>query len=503
MALKVPIRAIPPAQIQAWVDTEAGALVRLQHPNIVPVHEAGIVDGFPYVATQLVEGLPISKHVQAAPPSLKQAIDWMVQLTEAVHWAHTQGVVHRDLKPLNVVMTQEGKPVVIDFGVSSLVTAYQPEWRSDASGTYPFMAPEQARRSPDADHRVDVFGLGAILKFLLVGKSPYEQRGSAGGAVQAAREGKVVFVDEKAGPVMRRALSRIANRALDPEPANRYQSAREMAVALRRVGARRTVFLSAAGGLVLVALVILTFSLFGRSPTAGPQAEAIAGEAAASLEVFFQRRMQADPYRALVADDVPLRTGDRIRIHGEFSEPLFGYVIGLSSGGDARRLYPAGAVQADPVSEIRVPAAGEEGLALDARAGTQTIILFGRRQPFKDIDLLVSRLGTLGSPPELLGPVLLEGDESGVSFAQRREERLLAQTRVTVKKGNLDLLLGRIAEGAVVVRVVAFPVMSLEGRQAETIKRALRRRLPGAQEKLRESAAGRGAPLPRQPRDSR
>ncbi|MHC4591408.1 MAG: serine/threonine protein kinase, partial [Planctomycetota bacterium] len=122
VALKVPTSHIPPSHIQAWIETESGALVKLEHPNIVHVLDAGLIGGLPYVATPLVEGLTMHEHVQANPPSPRQIVSWMMQLPDALHSAHSRGIVHRDVKPRNVMITVEGKPMLIDFGVASLIS---------------------------------------------------------------------------------------------------------------------------------------------------------------------------------------------------------------------------------------------------------------------------------------------------------------------------------------------------------------------------------------------
>ncbi|MGB2823782.1 MAG: serine/threonine-protein kinase, partial [Phycisphaerae bacterium] len=181
VALKIPRRAVPPSRVESWIQEEAGPLGKLDHPNIVRVVDAGAVDGVPFVATRLIEGLPLSSHALRARPSERQVLDWMIQLADALDYAHRSGVVHRDLKPANVVIAADGRPLIIDFGLSSLISAYQPTHASDTSGTPAFMAPEQARPGAEIDHRVDIFALGGVLKCLLDGAGPY-------GAGQVSRQ---------------------------------------------------------------------------------------------------------------------------------------------------------------------------------------------------------------------------------------------------------------------------------------------------------------------------
>ena len=504
VALKVPTRPLPAERIDEWVQTEAGALVKVQHENIVPVLEAGQVGSYPYVATALVEGLPLHEHVRANPPPLRRAARWVLQLAEALQAAHTLGIVHRDLKPLNVIVTPEGRPVLIDFGVASLVTAYQHEQRRDGSGTFPFMAPEQARGAPEADHRVDVFGLGAILKYLLVGRGPYERHSSADSAYRAAREGRVVPITNVGGSALRRRLCRIANRALDPDPAGRYQTAAQMATALRRALSGPRWLMAAGAAALLAALAAGGVVLRGGdadSPPEGavaPAAEvAPAAAVAPAFAVLFQHQGRPGPFRTLEADLLPLLTGDRIRVNVALPEPLYAYVIGLSADGKARRLYPPPGERPGPVQELHLPAEPLRGFELEPPGGTQTLILLAAREPFREIDALISRLEKAGAAPRLVGSVLLEGDGTEVHFIQGRDRRLGAG-KVTVDTRYLDVLLKRMKDGAVLVRAVAFPVYNREDVRAG-IERAARQRTDAAQGGARRFAPTRPGRRDRRP----
>ena len=460
VALKVPLERIAPEHVQEWIQTEAGSLVKLEHPNIVRVLDAGVIDGLPYVATPLVDGLTMREHVQANPPSLRQILDWMIQLADALHSAHSRGIVHRDVKPRNVVITTQGKPMLIDFGVASLVTPYQPEARHDGTGTYVFMAPEQGLGDPGADHRVDVFGLGGVLKFLLVGEGPY---GGTGSTLEALIEGNVALIEDEGGPAMRRALCRIANRALDADPAKRYQSARQMARALRRVRARRPL-LALAGGVVLIVVAALALYgpggiLEGTETPGEAAAKASAGPRAirANLEIHFQRKGDVGLYRILTADDLPLRSGDRIQIHASFGEPLWAYVIAVSSAGGARVVYPKGRMDHGPVSEVHVPADRDEWFEISPPGGTETILLLARRQPLADSKAFSEKLLALGPAPSIDGAGLYVASQAGARLLPGGLVRQLGEKPVTVEKGFLDLLYKGVPEQWEVVRVLAFP----------------------------------------------
>ncbi len=443
VALKVAHRPLGQREAETWLDIEAGALVELDHPNIVRVADAGRVGDFPYVATELVEGLPLHEHVRLNPPSLREILDWMVQLAEAVHAAHSRGIVHRDLKPTNVIVTPDGRLLIVDFGVASMVTPYQPEPRRGRSGTPDYVAPEQARGDPEADHRVDIFGLGAILKLLLVEEGPYH---GAENPLSAAMSGDVKPIAEASGPALRRALSRIANCALDPDPGKRYQSAREMAVTLRRLRSRGALMLA------LAAVVLLAIGVAALLAAAGrPEEQPVQ----ARLEIHFQRKGQVGSHQVLTPDALPLRDGDRIQIHAELDRPLIPYVIAVSAQ-EAQLLYPAPGVDAGRVTEVQVPAGDDQWLPLVPPGGTETILLLAREEPLPDPESFVGELFALGPPPALDGDGLYVVDGSNCRLLEVGRDRPLGAKAVTVEKGFLTELAKQVPQEWQVVRAVAF-----------------------------------------------
>ncbi|MFO7957793.1 MAG: serine/threonine-protein kinase [Candidatus Brocadiia bacterium] len=432
VALKVPVRPLPPEQIQRWVDTEAGALLKLNHPNVVQVVDAGRVGRYPYVATELVDALPMNEYVRANPPSERQAVDWMLALTDAVQAAHTRGIVHRDLKPLNVLITREGKPLLIDFGLASMVTAYQTEPRRDASGTYPFMAPEQARGEAQADHRVDVFALGALLKYLLVGTGPYSDTEHP---VRAAREGEVVHL-EPSGTPLRRRLCGIANRALSPDPRERYQTVKELHDALRKVKGRHWKWLALSGALVAAAVVGLWLV---RGGMGGPV------DVEANLNVEIQRGGQGARFRPLRVDLLPVRPTDRIRVSAHFSEPLYAYVAAAGPDG-VRLLYPAHSGRQEPVTDIRLPDVGGLGLAPPQEGGTRTVILLGCATPVPDPGLVAGQLDALGRAPRIRGVGLFLSDGLRETMQSSGLGRLVTRREATVDPGLLRSLAEQVPQ---------------------------------------------------------
>ena len=447
VALKVPSQPLSPDEVQRWLEVEAGSLVKLVHPNIVRVADAGRIGSLPYVATALVDGLPLNERVRTDPPTLRRVLDWMIALADALGAAHARGIVHRDLKPLNVIITPDARPLLIDFGLASLVTAYHNEPRHDASGSYPFMAPEQARGDPEADLRVDVFGLGGILKYLLVGRGPYH---GAEGGPQAASEGQVQFIETARMHGLRRRLARVANRAIDPSPARRYQNMREMARALSLIRFQRGLLVAACGAAALASLAMGVFvALGGLKPK----------PVEATMEVRLQRGDQVGSFQMLTADSLPLGPGDRIQVRVGFSEPLVPYLIVASPEAGATVLYPPDRQAAQRVSELQFPQ-GEEWYDLPAAGETRTVLLLASREPVKDLPAV---LAGMGSAPTIGTPSLLQLDEKGLQVVPSTRARLVGQGG-EMHEGFLSVFAQQGFGRWAVVRAVAFPYWGEEQR---------------------------------------
>ena len=477
VALKVARSPVPDKQAQAWTQAEAEPLLKLDHPNIVRVVDAGCVNGAPYIATQLVKGLPLSAHVKSNPPSVRQVLDWMIQLVGAVAHAHEHGIIHRDLKPSNIIVTPQGQPRIIDLGISSLIDPYQPEHKPRSSGTVFFMPPEQAGGDPQADHRIDVFALGGILKLLLSATGPYgpfEQANQAfeeiltGGSSEDLRQRlrthmseNIEFMAEDGGPTMNRALARIANRALSVDPEKRFPNAREMLRALGGLRNRRR-FLAAGAAAVLVAIVIATTAFLGDNPQ--PSAPT------ASLEVHFQRAAQKGSYQMLAADLLPLKTGDKVQIHIKFSEPMSACLLAVDPDGTASILHPASGASSEPTEEIAIPGKRNEWLKLVDPGGIETVVLLARREAITDLEKLKNQVQALSPAPAMDRPGLLIANGSGVHFIESKikAQRPFDEKPVTVEKGFLAALAEMQGSEWIVVRAVSFPYTSETNRSPAT-----------------------------------
>jgi serine/threonine protein kinase/WD40 repeat protein len=240
---------------------EAAAAARLTHPNIVAIHDAGIVDGQPYFSMTLIEGSNFADVVRSGPLPARRAARYLARVAEAVHYAHTHGVLHRDLKPSNVLLDAHDEPHVTDFGLAKSFAPGRPDFRSQDSpvpsaeaatrsashptlnvqltmtgqvlGSPAYMAPEQAiGRSRDLGPAADVYGLGAILYELLAGRPPF-----VGETPQTIIE-QVKHIDpiplRRLQPGVPADIETVCLKCLEKEPRRRYATAQELADELNR-----------------------------------------------------------------------------------------------------------------------------------------------------------------------------------------------------------------------------------------------------------------------------
>ena len=221
---------------------EARAVARLSHPNILEIHDVGHDNDVHYAVTELLEGESLRERLGRGRLPVRKAVSTADAIARGLGAAHTQGVVHRDVKPENVLLTSDGRVKVLDFGIASL---HEPEVQAagpDASevstitaagsllGTIGYMAPEQVRGEA-ADARSDVFALGCVLYEMLTGERSFRR-------ATPAETLAAVLHDEPPPPTtltpdIPAGIGRVVMRCLEKEPGERFQSAADVAFALR------------------------------------------------------------------------------------------------------------------------------------------------------------------------------------------------------------------------------------------------------------------------------
>ena len=302
---------------------EARAISALNHPNICTVYEFGEIEGRPYIAMEFVEGRPLSMEIPTNGMSLEQVERYGMQLADALGHAHSRGIIHRDLKAANVIVTPQGRMKVLDFGISRRLepgkggdgtTQFDKSWESQHTftGTLPYVAPE-VLRGEEGDPRSDIWSLGVLLYEMAAGRRPF--RGNTAFELSAAilRE-RAPLITPPLPPI----LQSVIDRCLDKDPGLRYQSAGEVRAALEAAttGSRSYEYLSVLAkrdgeaqahttrNILLMALALLLaggfgYWLYGRS-VAKPKKVMVG--AIQSIAVLPLENLSGDPAQQYFAD---------------------------------------------------------------------------------------------------------------------------------------------------------------------------------------------------------
>ncbi|HRW55420.1 MAG TPA: serine/threonine-protein kinase [Phycisphaerae bacterium] len=223
---------------------ESGVLARLQHPGIARIIEAGLHDAggltLPYIAMELAqEAMPITSYLREQKLPLRGVLELFIRVCDAIQYGHRRGVIHRDLKPDNVLVDTEGNPKVIDFGVARAIERDDSDstFRTEAGqlvGTLPYMSPEQVGGAqPDLDVRTDVYALGVLLFESLTGRLPYELNSSIADTIQTIQS-REAAKPSSLDPSIPSDLDTIIGKALRKEREQRYDAVSDFSADLQR-----------------------------------------------------------------------------------------------------------------------------------------------------------------------------------------------------------------------------------------------------------------------------
>ncbi|MCU0290604.1 MAG: tetratricopeptide repeat-containing serine/threonine-protein kinase [Thermoanaerobaculaceae bacterium] len=321
VALKVlPAASLGDEAARARLVREARVASKLNHPNVCTIHEVGEADGQTYIAMELVEGESLAARLGGRALPAEQVVRYGLQLADALAHAHERGVVHRDFKSGNVVITPEGRAKVLDFGLARQVSDAELAEASTMAqdtltgpgkltGTLAYMAPEQLRGQP-ADARSDIWALGVTLHEMATGTRPFQ--GTTGFELSSAILSQP---PPPLPPTVPPALQAVIERCLDKEPGRRYQRGSEVRAALEAVASGSGVLASSAIrpraarrrwqvlAVSAVALLVVVAGLEiagvrGRLLGSGARAEA------ASLAVLPLENLTGDPEQEYLADGI-------------------------------------------------------------------------------------------------------------------------------------------------------------------------------------------------------
>jgi serine/threonine protein kinase len=381
VVLKLYHRASSPTE-QETVLSEGQALTRVRSPYVVRCYGVERQDGVPALVMEYIPGRNLREQQSVRPLDIAQSLELTKQLAEGLAAVHACGLLHRDLKPENVLIGEDGRPRLVDFGLAAPVASAD---LARISGTLPYMAPEQARgESERIDARTDVFGLGAVLYELLTGRPPYEGA-STEELYRAACAGDVV-PPRQFNRRVSRDVNDLCQRCLAKDPTQRFASAAELSVALsqlqRRSWRRPRVWAS-----LLVALVALLCGAALWQPwRVWFQSAPIAG----NLDVFVSEPQNPARESLWLKDPgaLPLRAGDEVRIVAKLNRPAYLYVLWLDASGKAVPLYPW--IDGDwrrrreerPVADLKLPVKAGQAYRIDpGPPGLEVVLLLASDSP--------------------------------------------------------------------------------------------------------------------------
>src|SRR3954454_18186747 len=230
-------------------EQEASAASNLNHPNILTIHEVGTDDGRHYIATEYIDGVTLRRKMATAQLQIPEILDIAVQVASALEEAHAAGIVHRDIKPDNIMVRRNGYVKVLDFGLAKLTetvdrspadgeAATRVLVQTDAGivmGTSHYMSPEQARGKP-VDARSDIWSLGVVIYEMIAGRTPFEGETSTDVIVAITQQEPPPLA--RFAPNVPAELDWIVMKALRKDREERYQTIKELLTDLRRLKQR-------------------------------------------------------------------------------------------------------------------------------------------------------------------------------------------------------------------------------------------------------------------------
>ncbi|HSA95254.1 MAG TPA: serine/threonine-protein kinase, partial [Acidobacteriota bacterium] len=232
----VALKFLPP---EAMVDSEtkdrfvreAQAAASLDHPSICTIHEIDEADGKPFISMAYIEGQSLRESIRTGPLPEDDSLEIAIQVADGLEEAHKKGIIHRDIKPANVMITPKGRIKIMDFGLAK-VSGSRTTREGVVMGTLAYMPPEQARGEP-ADHRSDIWSLGAVIYEMITGSLPFPGDKDAI-IVNGIQNAEVVPLSVRR-PGTSPEIEHIIKRALAKSPGERYQGAGEMKADMERV----------------------------------------------------------------------------------------------------------------------------------------------------------------------------------------------------------------------------------------------------------------------------
>lgn len=215
------------AELRRRFHDESQAVAMLSHPNIVSVYDVSRSSELEYIVMELIDGITLKQYMQQKGNKLnwREALHFITQIVKALGHAHSRGIIHRDIKPHNIMVLRDGSVKVADFGIARLVSGGHSTLTQEALGSVHYISPEQARGS-HIDARSDLYSAGVVLYEMITGRLPFEGDTPVSVAIQHINS--IPLSPRELDPEIPEALESITMKAMAPNPDNRYANADEM-----------------------------------------------------------------------------------------------------------------------------------------------------------------------------------------------------------------------------------------------------------------------------------
>ena len=393
---------------------EGKLLAKLDHPGLARIYDLDFHEELPFLAMEYVRGPNLRQYAADVKVTSQKAASIVAEVGRALSVVHRHGIVHQDIKPQNILIDENNRPRLIDFGMARLRHAWDDSGEATTGGTPAFMAPEQARNDETAiGPRSDVFALGGVLYFLLTGQAPF--RGE--NVLETLERAKRCEFDRAAldRPGIPRWLREIGLKAMAAKPGDRYGRVDEMSEQLERyLGRPRRVARFSAGAIAAIVLLGLAVGLGNWHPKPNANQTLQSVEAPAALDVKVFRNGQSYD----LAKAIPLNPAD----------DLVQVVAKIPAGHHAVMLHRDGKGKVKPLSVRESPAEGSTRLIYPAEEGkfatfkpgvpgTEMVLVFASEHAesldtFKLADMTEAMLGDLPRLPPAADPIWFGPNET-------------------------------------------------------------------------------------------
>jgi serine/threonine protein kinase len=361
---------------------EGRLLAQCDHPNLVRVVDLDTHEGRPFVVMEHVAGLTLEQFADQHRPGPRQAVRLVAELARALAYLHGRGIVHQDIKPRNVLVDDQGRPRLIDFGLARIKHAWSDDISERIGGTVAYMSPEQALgRADRIGPRTDIFGLGGLLYHLLT-QRPLYLGVSRQSVLRQAMKAEYVPVREVNRRVPR-SLERICRKALAADPERRYRTAVELERALRRFLARRWI---AAACLIVLSMMAVALVAPGvlaprveRSTIVDSSPTPLRIDAL-KVEHFGLRDGSWQALGPIGLSQRPVFEGDEVRVSADLDAPACSYLIALNPDGMVQLCLPTKASE-PPERSAEIHFEESTYFPLSDGPGLQAFVVVSSRLP--------------------------------------------------------------------------------------------------------------------------